>query len=159
MIFELGTAVVQVQAASPRRETAQGDFRAMNDPANTLASRCQGIWRIDREVEAPTPPGKHLTWHDAFVCHPDGSVSVYLLNLSPEPDDPADGIYRLESVWKGDTLFYRLPNGIEVELGTFRDGRFETEGDNRKRSYRRITSEELLPAYRPLLDTSRAIRK
>jgi hypothetical protein len=138
--------------------TQHWNIRAVNDPANTLSSRCQGIWRIDREEEASTPPGTHLTWHDVFVCHPDGSISVYLLSLSPEPDDPADGIYRLESAWKGDTLFYRLPNGIEVALGTFREGRFETAGDNRVRIYRRITAEELLPAYRPLLDTSRSIR-
>lgn len=158
-MVDIPMSVIQLEIDSQQGKKPDGETRSMSSQPPIQAHPCQGIWRIDREVEAQTPADKHLLWHDAFVCHSDGSISVYLFGMSPEPDAPTDGIYRLESLWKGDTLFYRLPNGIEVELATFHDGRFEMEGDNRIRSYRRITPEELLPDFRPLLDTNRPIRR
>lgn len=118
-----------------------------------------GAWKRDLEEPAETPPDKHLIWHDAFVIHPDGSVSVHLLAISPQPTDSPDGVYRMETRWQGETLFYRLANGLEVELAGWRDGRFEMVGDGLRRSYRRIEPGELPAIHQPLLDAERPLSR
>lgn len=121
------------------------------------SSSWQGIWKRDREEPTATPPGKHLLWHDVFVAHPDGSVSVHLLAVSPQPTDSPDGVYRMETLWRDGTLFYRLANGLEVELADWRDGHFEMEGDGLRRIYRRIEAGEVVELHRPLLDADRPL--
>lgn len=117
----------------------------------------QGIWKLDYEEPLDSATEKSLLWHVVFVCHADGTLSVQLLSLSPAAGQPEDGAYRVEGSWRGDTLFYRLPNQVEVELATFVDGHFETEGDGLRRVYRRAQPSELLPPELPLLDAKRAV--
>ncbi|MEM9594558.1 MAG: hypothetical protein AAGD06_09850 [Acidobacteriota bacterium] len=116
-----------------------------------------GPWKQDRDVPVETPPELRLPWHDVFVCHRDGSVSLHLLSISLDPSAPADGVHRVEAHWRGDTLVYRAPNDAEVDLAQFRGGHFQMEGDGLRRHYRRIDPAELPESQRPLLEANRPI--
>jgi hypothetical protein len=116
-----------------------------------------GVWKIDKDEPAAAAPGKSLLWHDTFVYHQDGTLSLQLLTVSPRGNESKDGVYRLETFWEEGTLFYRLPGGVKVELAAFRNHRFEMDGDGARRLYRRVEPSELNARELSLLDAARPV--
>lgn len=109
-----------------------------------------GLWQVAEEVPVADDGGR--PGGDAFIFSFDGdTVTLPLLALHPGPLRSADGFYRLAAECRGDELWYRPPAGDWVRLATMENGRFVDIGSGRKRSFARISDDEVAGWSRAIL--------
>jgi len=99
--------------------------------ANPVRPEAVGLWRVppaDRErvvsLTVRAHPGTTRFLYDGEM------VTLFLFTEKDWMYRAPDDLYRLTTRWQGDILQYRPPFGTWTDLARFRDGRFETVGDD-----------------------------
>jgi hypothetical protein len=124
----------------PARRSVDGGAVTFSVAPQAVRPEAAGLWR-SREI-AVREPKEHLVALppvERFLY--DGrSVILMLMTEHQWMWRTDDNIYRLESKWQGDVLYYRPPFGDFTSLAAFRNGSFEIVEHNRRWTYERLSN-------------------
>ena len=102
-----------------------------------------GIWQFDTEEKTSIITDRAMLDTNAFIYN-NNSVILKIYSISIMQNAPIDDIYRLQVKWKNNDAYIFLPSGYKWELfATWENNRFIILGDNRKKIFKKIQSEEI----------------
>ncbi|CEF49248.1 unnamed protein product [uncultured bacterium] len=116
-----------------------------------------GLWvvpesqtqKADAQAKAA---GEHVVYlaPSPFYFHGD-SATMHLISMKAWTWRTEDGYFRVKTKWVDDDLYWLPPFGGWSKIATFRNGRFEVDGDDVLWKYERVSPKELPERLRPLL--------
>jgi hypothetical protein len=98
---------------------------------------------VDGALVVYSPPS-------AFYFHGD-SATMHLICLKAWMWHTEDDYYRVKTKWVGDDLYWLPPFGDWSKKATFRNGRFEVDGEDVVWKYERVSPKDAVDECRPLL--------
>ena len=130
---------------------------AANDPMTASRYKeIEGYWGFVEKISAPGTLGRHSGSVINFRF--DGEfITLRLVSISPDMDDPGDGFFKLRTRWNGESLSCLLPNGAWEELAFYENGEFSMWFTDEKHRYVKIESAEVKDWNQDLLIEDREL--